>query len=108
MTNGSPKPLITWLHNGHPIDEKLEKYQRIGVDHSSLLINNVQASDAGLYSCKAETTDDITDAGANVVVQSVPQILKAPKSLRIQETMDVEVCYNVFHYIFMCSVKDSL
>ncbi|KAI6182409.1 hypothetical protein M3Y97_00377300 [Aphelenchoides bicaudatus] len=38
------------------------------------------------------------DASANVIVQSPPQIVKSPKSVRLQETMDLE---------FDCAVKGS-
>lgn len=91
LTNGVPKPNITWLHDGHPIDEQLKKYQRIGVDHSSLLITDIQMTDSGLYSCRSENSDDTTDASAGVLVHSEPKITKSPKSLKMQETMDVEV-----------------
>lgn len=91
LVNGFPKPKSIWIHDGKQIDENLKKYRRIGVDKSSLLIENIEVEDSGVYSCRAENGDDSTDASAHVVVQSAPKIVKAPQSLRIQETMDVEV-----------------
>lgn len=90
--------IFSWLHDGQPIDEKLGKYSRIGVDRSSLLIANLQSTDSGLYSCRSENADDATDASANIIVQTAPQIVKWPKSVRLQETMDVEVGISVLHF----------
>jgi hypothetical protein len=100
--------LVTWLHNSHIIDEKLNKYKRIGVDNSSLLIKNIQASDSGLYSCEAKTTEDLTHASANVVVQSIPQIIKGPRSIRMQETMDVEVRNFIFRQYYLSKYQNSV
>jgi hypothetical protein len=97
LTNGLPKPNISWLHDGHLIEEKTAKYRRIGVDQSSLLITDVKSTDSGLYSCRSENSDDTTDASANIVVQTAPQIVKSPKSVRLQETMDVEVTLYKFN-----------
>ncbi|XP_069460947.1 neural cell adhesion molecule 1-like [Ambystoma mexicanum] len=48
---GIPMPKITWLRNGMDIEQPGDG--RISITNGNLRINKVQASDSGLYSCRA-------------------------------------------------------
>ena len=49
--SGYPKPTITWLRAGTPIDMSNPKY--VVLPSGSLRINGLTPADSGIYSCEA-------------------------------------------------------
>lgn len=51
VVKGQPKPHIVWFYNG----ERILRSDRMSIQHNgSIVIENVQESDAGKYTCQAE------------------------------------------------------
>lgn len=51
---GSPKPVILWIKDGHLLNIDTEKHRyRVYQNGQLLQINDVKSSDAGLYTCVA-------------------------------------------------------
>lgn len=113
--NGHPRPDITWLKDGTTIDleyvvsiRPLMTIIRILVDDpffygsdldsrfhrvasGSLQIDSVTETDAGVYQCRAENTEDSADVTAQLEVQVPPRYIVRPKSLVAHEKDDAEM-----------------
>ena len=68
---GAPEPRLSWMKDGEPVREN----ERITVqDSGSLMLLNVQETDAGIYVCRAENTAGIRDSHwARLLVFSASQ-----------------------------------
>lgn len=69
LVNGKPKPKIQWLHNSLLISNEYSQHKFIGIEGTSLLIENAQLSDAGIYTCRAENKHDSVDSLATIVIK---------------------------------------
>ncbi|KAI6215854.1 hypothetical protein M3Y94_00434000 [Aphelenchoides besseyi] len=88
LVNSNQKTKVSFHKDGHSIDES--KYQRVGILRSSILISNITRKEAGLYVCRAENSEDQTDASALISVHVPPTITKRPVDVIAKETDDVE------------------
>ncbi|KAL1513925.1 hypothetical protein ABEB36_003263 [Hypothenemus hampei] len=78
--NGNPKPVITWLKDGFPIDMKdLDSRFSLVGSTSSLQITKIKEQDGGTYQCRAENREDSLDASALITIQVPPRFLKKPQ-----------------------------
>jgi deleted in colorectal carcinoma protein len=87
---GTPRPQIKWLRDSLPLNEDGKRIRRIGVEGSSLFIEKSEASDSGIYTCRAENGNDSKDISATVTILVPPGISKKPANKITQETSDVE------------------
>uniref|UniRef100_A0AC35G7L0 Neogenin n=1 Tax=Panagrolaimus sp. PS1159 TaxID=55785 RepID=A0AC35G7L0_9BILA len=87
---GSPRPQIKWLRDSLPLNEDGKRIRRIGVEGSSLFIEKSEASDSGIYTCRAENGNDSKDISSTVTILVPPGISKKPTNKITQETSDVE------------------
>lgn len=69
LFNGKPKPKIQWFHNSILISTEYSQHKFVGIEGTSLLIENVQLTDAGVYTCRAENKHDSVDTSATVLVR---------------------------------------
>ncbi|XP_067398294.1 hemicentin-2 [Emydura macquarii macquarii] len=51
---GQPAPNVTWLKDGRPLERHAASRRRLSPDGSSLLLEDLQASDSGAYACLAQ------------------------------------------------------
>ena len=64
--DGAPYPTIEWSHGGEVIADST--HYNLTADSPNLVIVNVQSSDGGEYTCRAENDQgDISDTGSLVV-----------------------------------------
>lgn len=69
LVNGKPKPKIRWFHNSILISTEYSQHKFVGIEGTSLLIENAQLTDAGVYTCRAENKHDSVDSFATVVIR---------------------------------------
>lgn len=91
LANGNPKPLISWFKANQKLVIDNKHIKHVGVDRSSIIIENVTESDAANYKCKAENGKHFEEQLASLTVVTPPVIVKGPMSLIKTETEDVEV-----------------
>ncbi|KAM3968773.1 LOW QUALITY PROTEIN: peroxidasin [Aphomia sociella] len=73
---GKPKPHLSWFFN----EERILLSERNSIrPNGSIVIQNVQTTDAGSYSCQAENINGKIVASADLEVMMSPVIVKAPK-----------------------------
>ncbi|XP_068771088.1 hemicentin-2 [Struthio camelus] len=56
QAEGQPAPEITWLKDGQPLGLQPPSRGRLAPDGSSLLLEGLQAADAGAYTCLAQNS----------------------------------------------------
>ncbi|CAG9865498.1 unnamed protein product [Phyllotreta striolata] len=89
--NGYPKPVITWLKDGYPIDmNDLDSRFKFAGTTNSLRITNIKEEDDGTYQCRAENKEDSLDASAVIHVQVPPRFIKKPQDIVEHSTKDIE------------------
>ncbi|XP_029939546.1 obscurin [Salarias fasciatus] len=92
--SGSPKPVISWLKDGLPLED--DPRHIITADRSgtcSLILDSLSAEDSGQYACYA--TSSMGNAGtlAKVVVQAPPRFVGRLESACLIEGEDIQfVC----------------
>lgn len=65
VAKGNPTPHISWYYNG----ERILLTERISMRHNgSILIENIQHEDAGLYTCQAENINGKITASVTLEV----------------------------------------
>ncbi|KAK3796951.1 hypothetical protein RRG08_032253 [Elysia crispata] len=77
---GRPSPTISWTHNSAPIAQNIRARQG---DSGSLTIINVRVSDAGLYECRASSSDQTITSSARLRVLVRPVITTPPRDVSI-------------------------
>lgn len=79
ITNGLPKPTITWHKFGGHLDRKHK------IIDNKLIIERMEATDRGYYICKAENSEGINQASALVEIEMriVPSIEIFPQASQI-------------------------
>nr|CAI5828476.1 unnamed protein product [Callosobruchus analis] len=89
---GNPRPMVTWLKDGYPIDmnDLDSRFSLVGTT-SSLRITTIKEQDGGTYQCRAENREDSLDASALIQVQVPPRFLKKPQDKNEFPTKDVEL-----------------
>ncbi|KAL4231277.1 ATP-dependent DNA helicase chl1 [Mactra antiquata] len=92
----APHPLITWLHNGQPIG--VGDQRRYVTLDGTLRITDVQFSDQGVYTCKAENDNGADETSTRVSVITGIQFLRKPQdqNVRVNQTafLFCDVSYN--------------
>ncbi|KAK1155520.1 hemicentin-1-like [Acipenser oxyrinchus oxyrinchus] len=56
LVRGSPKPEVTWLKDGAPLDLTDPQHLQLSQDGGSLRILGLRPADSGMYSCLAENS----------------------------------------------------
>ncbi|KAM6922089.1 obscurin [Xenentodon cancila] len=89
--SGSPKPLISWIKDGHPLED--DPRHIITADRSgtcSLILDSLTAEDSGQYACYA--TNSMGSAGtlAKLVVQAPPRFLSRLESACLIDGEDIQ------------------
>ncbi|XP_041098662.1 hemicentin-1 isoform X2 [Polyodon spathula] len=56
LVRGSPKPEVTWLKDGAPLDLTDPQHLQLSQDGGSLRILDLRPADSGMYSCLAENS----------------------------------------------------
>ncbi|XP_045784672.1 peroxidasin-like isoform X1 [Maniola jurtina] len=80
VAKGNPNPHISWYFNG----ERILLSERISMQHNgSIIIENIQHEDAGLYTCQAENINGKVTASVNLEVKVAPAFLTVPKDQTI-------------------------
>lgn len=79
--NGNPKPRISWLTNGVPIEIALDDPSR-KIDGDTIIFSNVQESSSAVYQCNASNKYGYLLANAFVnVLAEPPRILTSANTL---------------------------
>ncbi|VDK83743.1 unnamed protein product, partial [Litomosoides sigmodontis] len=79
VVRGNPKPQIAWFRGGREISSS--KY--ITIDENKLIIQGVQDSDAGSYTCTAQNLAGRDSGIINLDVGSMPTIIPTPEIVRV-------------------------
>ncbi|XP_049884964.1 peroxidasin [Pectinophora gossypiella] len=75
VATGNPRPHIVWLFN----EERMLLNERITLKHNgSIVIENVEVSDAGTYTCQAENINGVLAASASLQVTVAPAFIIVP------------------------------
>lgn len=72
VVTANPPPTVDWLRNG----DQIKSSNRFVIKHDGLLINNVQESDDGVYTCRAAViqTGELMERNIRLDVQLKPEI----------------------------------
>ncbi|XP_047198779.1 obscurin isoform X2 [Hippoglossus stenolepis] len=96
---GSPKPVISWLKDGHPLED--DPRHIITADRSgtcSLILDSLTADDSGQYTCYATSSMGAAGTLAKVVVQAPPRFVSRLESACLIEGEDIQ---------FICSTLST-
>uniref|UniRef100_A0A0N5BT57 Down syndrome cell adhesion molecule-like protein Dscam2 n=1 Tax=Strongyloides papillosus TaxID=174720 RepID=A0A0N5BT57_STREA len=92
--SSKPSATITKWINGTSSNEKnviLPNSRIKQVGHGSLLIENAELSDNGLYTCQVSNTNEIEEKSTRVNVRMKPVIIKSLDDEIALETKDIEI-----------------
>ncbi|NWR85358.1 NEO1 protein, partial [Furnarius figulus] len=88
VATGFPAPSIRWTRNEEELlTEGSGRFQLLA--GGSLEIRDVAESDAGTFTCIAESGNDTAAAQAELTVQVPPEFLKRPANIYAHESMDI-------------------
>ncbi|XP_069378095.1 obscurin isoform X3 [Paralichthys olivaceus] len=96
---GSPKPMISWLKDGHPLED--DPRHIITADRSGtcrLILDSLTADDSGQYTCYATSSMGAAGTLAKVVVQAPPRFVSRLESACLIEGEDIQ---------FICSTLST-
>ncbi|CAG9531886.1 unnamed protein product [Cercopithifilaria johnstoni] len=79
IEHGNPKPKISWFRGGREI----QSHRYITIDQNKLMIEGVQDSDAGSYTCIAQNLAGRDSGIINLDVGSMPTIVPTPEIVRV-------------------------
>ncbi|XP_026757851.2 peroxidasin [Galleria mellonella] len=80
VAKGNPKPHLSWYFN----DERILLSERYSIQHNgSIIIQNVQDTDAGSYSCQAENINGKITASADLEVMVPPSFVTIPTDINV-------------------------
>ncbi|WKY09394.1 hypothetical protein Q1695_002059 [Nippostrongylus brasiliensis] len=110
---GNPEPHITWFKDNREIVLLSPKYQsRFSEGLSELTVKNIEASDAGKYSCRATNDLGSITTTANLIVTkrkadtSPAELAKRRTTKMDGDDGEIEGCAPLFHHVLTdCSVK---
>ncbi|XP_044534507.1 neuronal cell adhesion molecule isoform X5 [Gracilinanus agilis] len=85
--NGNPKPIISWLTNGVPIEMAPDDPSR-KIDGDTILFSDVQESSSAVYQCNASNEYGYLLANAFVNVLAEPPRILTEANLRYQVITD--------------------
>uniref|UniRef100_A0A7E4V648 Neogenin-like protein n=1 Tax=Panagrellus redivivus TaxID=6233 RepID=A0A7E4V648_PANRE len=90
LATSSKATKYMWLKDALPLSHSDPRVRQVGIHGSSLLIEKVSTSDAGVYSCRASIATEAIEGKSHLTVKAPPKILKAPVSQATQETADID------------------
>ncbi|KAH9506007.1 Basement membrane-specific heparan sulfate proteoglycan core protein, variant 5 [Dermatophagoides farinae] len=72
IASGNPRPTISWLK----LYDQIDPYGRHEIDGDQLIIRRMEVEDRGIYICRAENIDGISNASAFVEIErrQIPSI----------------------------------
>ncbi|KAJ7304113.1 hypothetical protein JRQ81_011638 [Phrynocephalus forsythii] len=84
QAKGIPPPTVTWLFRNQALSNTDDG--RISVENGALVIQNIQPSDAGAYSCEASIKErnEVVFTNVSVHVKFTPRLQLPNKSLVVQ------------------------
>uniref|UniRef100_UPI0009B37A6A obscurin n=1 Tax=Monopterus albus TaxID=43700 RepID=UPI0009B37A6A len=88
---GSPKPAISWLKDGLPLED--DPRHIITADRSgtcNLILDSLTAEDSGQYTCYATSSMGSAGTLAKVVVQAPPRFMSRLESAYLVEGEDIQ------------------
>ncbi|XP_050933200.1 LOW QUALITY PROTEIN: obscurin [Lates calcarifer] len=88
---GSPKPVVTWLKDGLPLEDDprhIITADRFGT--CSLILDSLTAEDSGQYTCYATSSMGTAGTLAKVVVQAPPRFVSRLESACLIEGEDIQ------------------
>ena len=66
LTEGSPKPTVSWSKNGQPLESK----DRVSIsDDGAMTIKNTRTQDTGRYKCSAKNAVGETSEASSVYIR---------------------------------------
>ncbi|XP_008290272.1 obscurin [Stegastes partitus] len=89
--SGSPKPVISWLKDGLPLED--DPRHIITADRSgccSLILDSLTAEDSGQYACYAHSSMGSAGTLAKVVVQAPPRFVSRLESACLIDGEDIQ------------------
>ncbi|XP_036067362.1 obscurin isoform X2 [Oryzias melastigma] len=95
--SGSPKPLISWIKDGLPLED--DPRHIITADRSgrcSLILDSLTPDDSGQYLCYATSCMGSAGTLAKVVVQAPPRFVSRLESACLIEGEDIQFCCSTF------------
>ncbi|KAM9848902.1 obscurin [Aulostomus maculatus] len=94
---GSPKPVISWLKDGLPLED--DPRHIITADRTgtcSLILDSLTAEDSGQYACYATSSMGHAGTLAKVVVQAPPRLMSRLESACLIEGEDIQFTCSTF------------
>ncbi|XP_071510743.1 contactin-2-like [Diadema antillarum] len=79
--DGAPFPDVTWTHNDDPIEDSV--HYNLTADPPHLVINNVQQSDGGTYTCQASNRYGSDEMSFTVAIKEATVITTPPENTKI-------------------------
>ncbi|XP_020557934.1 obscurin isoform X4 [Oryzias latipes] len=95
--SGSPKPLISWIKDGLPLED--DPRHIITTDRSgrcNLILDSLSPEDSGQYLCYATSCMGSAGTLAKVVVQAPPRFVSRLESACLIEGEDTQFCCSTF------------
>ncbi|KAJ9576642.1 hypothetical protein L9F63_025462, partial [Diploptera punctata] len=93
-TRGHPTPDVTWLHNGHLLENATSVLtsnnigERTSVEHHTLLIQNARVTDAGKYTCLASNIVGVAEKNYRLKVQVAPKLAVHKEDKNVIESLE--------------------
>ncbi|XP_066942937.1 hemicentin-1-like isoform X1 [Macrobrachium rosenbergii] len=81
VAEGDPAPATTWIKEGHSVHSSDRVHL---MENGSLVIDSLQASDAGEYKCVVSNDAGAAEATAHLVVHTPPVLTRPPVSAVVE------------------------